>query len=280
MKVFVSGSEGLIGKAVCGLLTSCGHVPIGFDIQTGADILDPLEVNAAAAECDAIIHCAALLTMPGQTSSDIMTTNLLGTWNVLQTAAARHINKVVFLSSVDVLGVFKGEKSPDFLPLGESHPCYPTTPYGISKYLGEQICRRVASATSLSIVCLRPPGVWESVTYEWVASERQKRPEFEWDPFWEYGAFIDVRDLAAACLAALEPSVVGFHTLFVSANDITTSGATSYELCQRIHPDVSWLAGNEYIVEPYRTLLRNDAAQKVLNWQPIHSWRNFRDRNE
>jgi nucleoside-diphosphate-sugar epimerase len=156
MRVLVTGSEGLIGSALCKLLVSRGHSCVGFDIISSGDILEPQAIREAGDACDAIVHCAALLGQPDQKSEAIFETNLQGTWNVLQSAAENDIHKVVFLSSVDVLGVFKGQKKPDFLPLDESHRCYPSTPYGTSKYLAENACNRVSTASGLSVVCLRP----------------------------------------------------------------------------------------------------------------------------
>ena len=208
-----------------------------------------------------------------------MDVNLQGTWNVLLAARSAGIGKVVFLSSVDVLGVFKGERNPDFLPLDETHPSRPNTTYGMSKYLAEEMCRLFARNTDTCVVCLRPPGVWAfPSTYQWVVSEREKRAAFEHDPFWEYGAFIDVRDLASACVCALDPSVAGFHSLLVSSDDITTSGRTSRTLSQDLLPKVEWRGGREYDEQPYRTLVKNDAAKRVLNWQPRHLWAHYVDR--
>jgi|TARA_B100001105_G_C22284038_1_gene396566 nucleoside-diphosphate-sugar epimerase len=278
MKVLVTGSEGLVGKAVCRALLANGHSFSGFDRTTSGDILDQKSLFHAAGSCDSVIHSAALLGVPGQTPQQIMAVNLQGTWNLLLAAKNAGIDKLVFLSSVDVLGVFKGERIPDFLPLDESHPCYPGTGYAISKCLGEEMCRLFTQANAMTITCLRPPGVWDTSTYEWVVAERHKRPSFEWDPFWEYGAFIDVRDLAAACLSALKDSITGFHSVFVSSDDITTSGRSSIELCQQLHPEVNWRGGSEYDEKPYRTLLNNNLAKQVLNWNPVHSWSNFDNR--
>jgi len=276
MKVLVTGSEGLVGKVVCSALTSHGHSFVGFDVANTSNVLETKALAEAAESCDAIVHSAALLGLPGQTPAEIMEVNLQGTWNVLSSALAGDIDRIVFLSSVDVLGVFKGERAPDFLPLDESHVCYPRTPYAISKYLAEEMCHVFASAHDMSIVCLRPPGVWEApATYEWVANERKKRAAFEWDPFWEYGAFIDVRDLAEACVSSLDARIAGSHSVFVSSNDITTSGQTSFGLSKKLHPDIEWRGGSEFEDDPYRTLLSNEAAKQLLNWEPVHLWAHF-----
>ena len=182
---------------------------------------------------------------------------------------------MVFLSSVDTLGVFKGERSPDYLPLDDAHPCYPTTPYAISKRLAEDMCRHFSASTGVSVVCLRPPEVWTEKTYAWIQSERAKRAEFEWDPFWEYGAFIDVRDLSEACVCALMCRVERLACLLVSSADISTSGRTSRQIAEFVLPNVEWRGGAEYEAEPFRSLVEIRNAKRALVWAPKHSWQSY-----
>jgi UDP-glucose 4-epimerase len=203
MKVLVTGSSGMIGSQIVADLLSLDHVVVEYDLAMGKDILDPSALLQAAEGCDVAIHSAALLGHPNQTDAEVLAVNLQGTWNVLSAAKIVGIRRVVFLSSVDALGVFKGERAPDYLPLDDEHQCYPTTPYAMSKRLAEDMCRHFSASEAVSVVCLRPPGVWNESTYALIQSERAKRPEFEWNPFWEYGAFLDVRDLSQACICAL-----------------------------------------------------------------------------
>jgi len=280
MEVLVTGSEGLVGKMVCSTLAEQGHSAVKFDIAASGDVLDYRALKKAAEPCDAVVHCAALLGTTGQSSEQVMEVNLQGTWNVLSCALANGIQRIVFLSSVDVLGVFKGEREPDFLPLDESHRCYPRTPYAISKYLAERMCDLFSSAHKIDIVSLRPPGVWVApTTYQWIANERMKHAAFEWDPYWEYGAFIDVRDLAQACVSSLNAKLSGYHSVFVSSDDITTSGQTSFGLSNRLLPKVEWRGGHQFEKNPFRTLLSNDTAKHLLGWAPTHLWSHF-DENE
>jgi UDP-glucose 4-epimerase len=127
--------------------------------------------------------------------------------------------------------------------------------------------------SALSILALRPPGVWTRATYAMIISERAKRPEFEWDPFWEYGAFIDLRDLSLACLRALTCEVEGYRCVLLTSADITTSGRTSRELVRLVHPDVEWRGGPRYEEDPYRTLVDIGPAERLLGWSPQHTWR-------
>jgi nucleoside-diphosphate-sugar epimerase len=252
---------------------------VGYDLATGQDILDPVTLKDAVRACDVIVHSAALLGLPDQDDSRIIATNLQGTWNVLSAAREAGVRRVVFLSSVDALGVFKGERAPDYLPLDDAHPCYPMTPYGISKLLAEAMCRLFSESSAVSVVCLRPPGVWTEETYAWIQSERAKRPEFEWDPFWEYGAFIDVRDLSRACVCALTCRVKAFACLLVSSPDISTSGRTSRELADFVLPDVEWRGGAEFEEDPFRSLLEIENARRTLGWTPRYSWQAYVERN-
>ena len=275
MRVLVTGSSGMVGSQVVSDLTALDHVVVEYDLAEGQDILDPAALLDSARGCDVVVHSAALLGLPDQSDTEIMTANLQGTWNVLSAAQEAGIRRVVFLSSVDALGVFKGERSPDYLPLDDAHPCYPATPYAISKYLAEEMCRLFSAATDVSVVCLRPPGVWTDQTYAWIQSERAKRAEFEWDPFWEYGAFIDVRDLSQACACALTCDVERFACLLVSSADITTSGRTSRQLAEFVMPDVEWRGGAEYEGQPFRSLVNIANAKHALGWAPKHSWQAY-----
>ena len=134
MRVLVTGSQGLIGSAVTEELENAHHTALGFDLRDGQDVLQLATLSTAMRGCDAVVHAAALLGTERESADQIMEVNLLGTWNVLCAAEAAQVKRVVFLSSVDALGVFKGERPPDYLPLDDAHRCYPSTPYGISKY--------------------------------------------------------------------------------------------------------------------------------------------------
>jgi nucleoside-diphosphate-sugar epimerase len=120
--------------------------------------------------------------------------------------------------------------------------------------------------------------VWSEDTYGWIQAQRAKRPEFEWDPFWEYGAFVDLRDLARACGLALACEFDGFTCLAVASLDITTSGRTSRELAAFVHPTVEWRGGAEFDEDPYRTLIDIERARSILDWSPEHTWKLFVER--
>lgn len=263
----------MIGEPASRLLEENGHEVVRFDLANGQSILDPDRIREAIHGCHAVIHLAASLGEENEPASSVMAVNLLGTWHVLAAAAQARVERVVFFSSVEVLGIFRGERKPDYLPLDDAHSCHPAAPYAISKHLAEQMCRLWTESTGIPTICLRLPGVFDAQTYEFIISRRRADPDFEWHPFWQYGAFLDLRDAAQAAQCALSCPISGHVTLLLCADDISSSSQTSRELAQFIQPDVEWRGAKEYQERPYKALVINDRAKEILNWTPRHKWR-------
>ena len=280
MKVFLTGNRGKIGKVIEADLHDAGYKVVGYDIVDGKNILDVKLLNDSIQSCDAVIHLAALDSLDSESASnpgsgEIMNVNLQGTWNVLTAASNAHIKRMIYMSSVDALGVFGGRGKPDYLPLDDNHPCYPASPYDISKRLAEEMCRFWSGAKRIPTICLRPPGVWTADTYLEIQAARKAKPEYEWNPYWEYGAFIDIRDLSSACIGALTCPFEGFGCFLVAASDVTTSGKNSKELAEAICPDVEWRGGREFLTNPFLSLLVTENARRTFHWKPKYTWKSF-----
>jgi dihydroflavonol-4-reductase len=102
--VFVTGATGILGSNVCEQLIARGDRvraivrdlarpdsealrAAGVETVLG-DVADMASIQAATEGMDAVIHCAAVLGRPGVTLEDCVSTNLIGTLNVLSAAAA------------------------------------------------------------------------------------------------------------------------------------------------------------------------------------------------
>jgi UDP-glucose 4-epimerase len=277
MRIFLTGSRGFIGQAINEALHNAGYQVEGYDIKDGHDVLDAESIIQRINRCQMVIHLAAI---EGQSAYKVMQTNLLGTWNVLNAARQFKVDKVLFASSVDALGVFQGEGIPEYLPLDDTYPCHPKKPYSISKKLAEEMCRHFSGSSGIPTICFRPPGVWDESTYHKITAARKKRPEYEWDPYWEYGAFLDIRDFTSAVMMALQKDISGFHTLLLSSDDITTSGMTSLQLVKKIHPNVPWRGGIEYESKPCNSLVKTENAKRLLGWSPKYSWGKYQNESK
>lgn len=281
MKILLTGNRGLIGQVIEKQLRADGHEVVGYDLIEGNDIRNTSSVIKAGIGCESVVHLAALLGNDERESGEEITrTNILGTWNVLESARINAFHKIIFMSSVDVLGIFKGEGIPDYFPIDDDHLCRPTTPYAISKKLAEEMCYSFSQINHISTICLRPPGVWNEQTYFDIMEARKIRPEYEWDPYWEYGAFIDVRDLADIVINCLKTDFVGYDCYLVSSDDITTSGNTSLELTQKIHPQVKWKKEQGIENNLYGSLLDCHRVKETFKWKPQFAWKKFIENSE
>src|ERR1039458_9504320 len=119
-------------------------------------------------------------------------------------------------------------------------------------------------------VVLRPVWVWDPGQYQRIETQRRAEPRSEWEPFWEYGAFVDVRDVAVAVEQALTVPLTGHHRALLCAADISAT-APSLDLAARLAPGVPITDPAPYRADPRRALF-NCSVAETLGWRPSHRW--------
>jgi nucleoside-diphosphate-sugar epimerase len=271
MRILVTGHRGNVAAPLTEHLERCGHTVVGFDLAEGSDLLDLAAVKRAAAGSAAIVHLGALAHDAAGSPEQIMAVNVLGTWHVLLAAEAARVTRVVHFSSAHALGIAEGERLPDYFPVDDDHPRRAMRPYGLSKRLAEDLCEGFTARTGIATVSLRPVAVWGPETYARVEEQRRAEPRSEWEPFWEYGAFVDVRDVAAAVNRALGIPLSGHHRALLCAADISAS-APSLELARRLAPSVPVRDPERYGADPWRALFDCSTAEAVLGWRARYRW--------
>ncbi|MFL6070017.1 MAG: NAD-dependent epimerase/dehydratase family protein [Actinomycetes bacterium] len=284
MRVLVTGHRGFVGRAVVDALTATGAECVGLDLVEGDDVLGPLRVSERATGCTAVVHLAAVedeaddYPVPSKAATApvnrVRETNVGGTRNVLSAAEEHGFTRVVYLSSVDVLGCFLGMGQPVYFPIDDDHPTNPVGEYAQAKLQSEDLCAEFTHRTGIPTVCLRPPGVCDDDVYAFIRRARMDDPEFEWRPFWEFGAFIDIRDLATAVACALTADLVGHHRLLTCASDISSARDDSLSLARRLMPGVPVREPAQFVQEPFKALVDSHRAQRILGWRPSYTWRN------
>ena len=112
-------------------------------------------LRTAIQDCDVVFHLAAQSNVIGaaQDSDYSISTNVLGTYRVLEAARAAGVRRVVFTSSREVYG------DPVSLPVGEDAPLQPKNLYGASKCAGEAYCMAMR-VYGLETVILRLANVY------------------------------------------------------------------------------------------------------------------------
>jgi len=271
MRILVTGHRGNVGAPVAAHLAGLGHDVVGFDRADGQDLLDAAAVSDAAAGCAAVVHLGGLAHDTAGSPEQIMAVNVLGTWHVLLAAEAAGARLVVHFSSAQVLGIAEGERLPDYFPVDDEHPRRATRPYGLSKLASEDLCAGFSARTGVATLSLRPVWVTDPGQYRRTAERRRSDPKSEWEPFWEYGAFVDERDVAAAAELALAAGLTGHQRALLCADGIAAS-APSLEMAARLAPGVPVRDRARYDADPWLALVDCSAARTLLGWRPRYRW--------
>lgn len=271
MRVLVTGHRGQVGGEVAGQLAAAGHDVVGFDQADGDDVLDLAAVKRAANGCEAVVHLAALAHDTAGSPEQIMSVNVQGTWHVLLAAEAAGVRRVVHFSSAQVFGTAEGERLPDYFPVDDEHPRRAMRPYGLSKLLTEDLCAGFTARTAIPAVALRPVWVWHRGMYQLIETRWRTDASSQWQPFWEYGSFVDVRDVAAAVRLCLTAPLAGHHRLLLCAAGIAAT-EPSLDIAARLAPAVPVRDPARYRQDPWRALVDCSAAARVLGWKPRYTW--------
>jgi UDP-glucose 4-epimerase len=278
MNVLVTGGSGLVGKYVVDVLSQTHKVSV-LDIREPAspkpfywvDVMNlPALVSALGHGFDAVVHMAGIPHPLNDPAEKVFTVNTVGTFNVVEAAARCGIKKLVFISSESVLGFAFMTKmmAPEYIPIDEKHSLRPQDPYGLSKFLAEQICRSYPLRHGIQTVCIRPPWIWvpeekEIKTYRGLVSEYPEWSKNLW-------AYVHVLDFASAVLLALEANDLNIHeTFFITAEENWT-GCESRALLKSCYPNVTEIAESFGGCD---SLISSEKARAKLGYLPKHNWR-------
>lgn len=143
--ILVTGSSGLIGRAITARLQYAGHTVRLFDLAdgTGQDVCDPSALAAAMEGIDGVIHLAAVsrVVWAQQDPSKAWAVNVDAFSELLDLArTARRPPWVVFSSSREAYG------EPETLPVPETAPLKPMNAYARTKVEGEGMMERARTS--------------------------------------------------------------------------------------------------------------------------------------
>jgi dTDP-glucose 4,6-dehydratase len=173
-KVLITGAGGFIGSHLCELALSRGAEVRAFvhynsrndwgmlddlerrqlkriEVVTG-DLRDADAVRRAVRGCQVVFHLGALIGIPYSFANpaDVVATNVMGTLHVLQAALEAGISRLVQASTSEVYGTAQ------FVPMDESHPLHPQSPYAASKVGSDKLAESYFHTYGLPVVIVRP----------------------------------------------------------------------------------------------------------------------------
>jgi NAD dependent epimerase/dehydratase len=173
-RVLVTGAGGFIGGHLVARLVRAGAVVRGLvhynsrNDRGTLDWLDPAivaevdvvlgelrdveSVTRATQDIDVVLHLGAMIAIPYSyvNPRDFLEVNVLGTMNVLQAALGAGVQRVVHTSTSEVYG------SAQTVPITETHPLEPQSPYAASKVAADKLADAWQRSYELPVTVLRP----------------------------------------------------------------------------------------------------------------------------
>jgi UDP-glucose 4-epimerase len=290
MKTLITGGAGFIGSHLAELLISEGHDVIVVDNLTSGsidnfesissktcfkfeniDIRDIENLKPLFEDVDWVFHLAGLadivpsIEMPSQYYS----TNVTGTFNVLECARIAGIKKIIYAASSSSYGI------PDVYPTPETSPIQPEYPYALTKYMGEELVLHWSQLYKLPAISLRlfnvygtrsrTTGAYGAVFGVFLAQK------FNGHPFTVVGDgtqtrdFTYVSDVAKAFLSAAESSLSGEAMNVGSGNRYSVN-----RLVELLGGEIEYIPKRPG--EPDCTFGDTSKIQKLIGWEATVSF--------
>ncbi len=147
-KILVTGSSGFIGSHIINKLPKSCVVTDKINEKI-IDLRNRNEV-VNTEPVDIVIHTAGKIPqVDTHTLADYFDNNTSATLNILEYCLQKKVKKLIFVSTY-VYGY------PKYCPVDEIHPVNPQTPYTMSKYLSELLCKTYSDNSDLKVTILRP----------------------------------------------------------------------------------------------------------------------------
>lgn len=283
MRIALTGGRGRLGRYVAAELRLRHEVRIvdrsAPDAAEPAPYppLDVLHLDGLAAAfrgCEVVVHLAGIDQSVASAPAAVFQTNVQGTWNAFEAAERSRVRRVVLCSSTSALGLdhTNPHLPPVYVPVDEAHPTRPTSTYGMSKRIGEEIAAAFARRGTMEVLILRPSYVAFPEMLAFMAGTKGRQAEREAEPVPLLRSYIAPEDAAHAFARAAECEYAGIETLLISAVDTFTDEPTLEHL-RKTYGAVPPVRRPElYQKNPRASVLDNARARRLLGWEPTSTW--------
>lgn len=171
MLILVTGGGGFLGRRLCLFLADAGHDVISVQRRLEAfphervriavvdDVCNREALRSLLAGADTVVHLAARAHVMRDHAEDPLAafrhTNVQGTAAVASAAASCRVRRLVYVSSIGVLG-----RTSSSTPFTEMSPANPEDAYALSKLEGEATVTSLARHDGMEVVIIRAPLVY------------------------------------------------------------------------------------------------------------------------
>jgi dTDP-glucose 4,6-dehydratase len=292
-RVLVTGAGGFIGSHLTERVVELGarvralvhynalgtwgwldYSPIKGEMEVVAgDIRDHDSVREAMQQADIVFHLAALIAIPYSYHAPLsyVQTNVEGTLNVLQSARALNVERIVHTSTSEVYGTAR------YAPIDEQHPLQGQSPYSASKIGADKLVEAFHLSFGAPAVTVRPfntfgprqsaRAVIPAIITQLLAGDTVRLGNLHPTRDLSYVAnTVDGFVSAASAPEAIGQTInlgsgqeIGIGELAQLIASLMGKAITIESEAQRVRPDGS---------EVDRLLADTTLAQRVLGWQP------------
>lgn len=208
-RLLLTGAAGGLGQALrerlkanCSVLrlsdrNDFGAAVAGEEVVL-ADLADAAAVDAMVKGCDAIVHMGGM-SVEGP-FEPILQSNIIGAYNLYESARQHGVKRVVFASSNHVTGFYGQGQT-----INADHPPRPDGLYGLSKAFGEDLARFYFDRYGIETAVVRIGSSFPE--------PKDRRMLATWL------SFDDLHRLISACLST---PVLGYSIIFGMSNNAVT----------------------------------------------------------
>jgi GDP-4-dehydro-6-deoxy-D-mannose reductase len=282
----LTGASGFVGgwlrRAIEADPRSSGARVAALSHEVDLRASDALSTFVASVRPTRVVHLAAQTYVP-ESFADPDTTfavNFGGTLNLLRALkGAGFAGRMLYVGSSDVYGAVPEEA----LPIVESQPLRPRSPYAVSKVAAEALCHQWSVTESVDIVIARPfnhigPGQSERFVISGIAKQLAEIDLGRRPPAIDVGNidatrdFTDVRDVVRAYLELVTHGVRGesYNVCSGSEHSIRSLLARLIAISGlqlEVRQDPSRLRTGEHL----RSCGSFGKLNALRGWQPVHA---------
>jgi len=221
MNIGITGATGLLGFNILKQLQNKTNYSVKILIRKDVDYIknsdadiyygNLSDIQSLEKFCnglDAVIHCAAVISIGNKKRDDVFKANVTGTENIVASCKKAKVKRFVHISSIDAL-----IHTPLDIPLDENRPLALNSPfdYAKSKAIAEQFVLK-QNSNDFQVVVLNPTAIIGSNDYKpSLIGKTIKNIIEDKFPALIHGGYnwVDVRDVAKAAVSAVENGKTG-----------------------------------------------------------------------
>lgn len=295
--VLVTGADGFIGSHLAEQLVKAGanvralalynsfnswgwldgsELTEQMEVVTG-DVRDPFFCQGLCEGVDTVFHLAALIAIPYSyvAPNSYVETNVNGTLNMVQAAKDQKVRRFMHTSTSEVYGTAQ------YVPIDESHPLQPQSPYSASKIGADAMAMSYFNAFETPVTIARPFNTYGPrqsaravipTIISQIANGMKQIKLGDTSPTRDFNYVVDTAQGMMALMAS--DKTIG-ETVNISSNYEISVQDTLELIKQLMNADVEFITDEQRLrpkdSEVFRLWGDNQKIQQLTGWQPKYS---------